>query len=124
MTLHASQSLATFSASVTHPTFSHFVSPSSIFSCCFHLLHFSSNILVVTRRSSSWPKQVAWYLHILSMSDLVVSASQNTVLFDFFAVHEIRSTLHRDHISVASSFFCTCFEMTQASHKYIRIGSI
>ena len=33
---HASQSLIDFSASVTHPTYSHFISPSNIsFHCCF-----------------------------------------------------------------------------------------
>ena len=47
------------------------------------------------------------------MSDHIVTASRITVSFDFFAVHEIRSTLHMNHISVASSFFCSCFEFFQ-----------
>ena len=29
----------------------------------------------------------------------------------FFAVNEIRSILRRNHISLASSFFCSCFKI-------------
>ena len=43
---------------------------------------------------------------------------------NFFAVHEIRSILHRNHISVASSFFSSCLEIVQALQSYTRIGSI
>ena len=58
------------------------------------------------------------------MSDLVVLAC-NTVLFDFFAVHEISRILCR-HISVAFNFFCicNCFEIVQSLHPLIRMGSV
>ena len=49
------------------------------------------------------------------MSDLVESASRNTISLDFFPVHEIRG------ISVV---FCSCFEIVLAWHPYIRQGSI
>ena len=111
------------------PTLNNFVSPSNIFSHCFPLLCFPLIILIVTRCSIFFllitkPKKLAWHLLILFMSDLVVSASCNTVLFDFFAVHEIHSILQRNQMSVASSFFCTCFEIVQALHPYVRMGSI
>ena len=57
------------------------------------------------------------------MSDLVVSASQNAVSFDFF-VREIHSIFHRNHISLASCFYCSCFEIVQASHLYTKMCSI
>ena len=71
---------------------------------------FPSTIPVVTRCSVlsflvSWPKK----------SDRIVSASRNTVLLDFFVVHEIHS--------FASSFFI-CLEIVQTLRPYIRIGSI
>ena len=73
----------------------------TFFSCCFPCI----------------PSIISWRLCILFMSDLFM-------LFDFFAVQEIRSILHRNHISVASSFFCNCFEIALASHPYIIMGSI
>ena len=48
-----------------------------------------------------------------------MSASGNNVSFDFFTVHETCSSIQRNHISVASNFFCTCFETVQVSHPYI-----
>ena len=129
MTFKASLSLITFSASVTLPTLNHFVTLSNIFSHCFLLLRFQSIIPVVARYSSfslliTWPKKVAWRLHIFCMSNLVVSAFRNTVQQHFFAVHKILCIHQRNHIFVASSFFCTCFEIVQALHPYIRTGSI
>ena len=44
----------------------------------------------------TWPKKIAWHLCILFMNDLVVSASRNTISFDFFAVNEIRNILQRN----------------------------
>ena len=62
---------------------------------------------------------------ILFMSDLIVSASRNSVSFNIFAVHEICSFLRRDQISVAFSFFfCNCFEIVQALQPYIRMGLV
>ena len=100
----------------------HLVHP--IYSCCF-----PSIMPVVTRCSSfcflfSWPKKFALHVHILFMGDFVVSAFCNTILYDFFAVHEIHSILHRNRISVGSSFFCNCFEIIQAFYPFIRMGSI
>ena len=106
MTFYASLSFIALSVSVTLPTLSHFVSPSNIFSNCFPLLRFPSFIPVITKCSSfsldiTWPKKVARRLCILFMGDLVVSTSCNTVLFDFFAFHDIYSILQRNHISVS-----------------------
>ena len=42
-----------------------------------------------------------------------MSASCDTVSFDFFAVHEIRSILRTNHISVASSFYYTCLKLSR-----------
>ena len=115
-----------FSASVTLPNWKTLlVSPFNILSRSFRLLRFSSS----TRCSSfplliTWTKKVARRLRILFISDLVVLASRNTVSFDFFEVDKIRSIHLKNHISVASSFFCTCFEIVEASHPYIRTGSI
>ena len=109
-------SFLTFSTSVTRPTLSPFVSPSNIFSRCYPLMRFPSNAVVTRCTSLSliiiWPKKVAWRLRILFLSDLVY-ASRNTVSFDFFAVHEIRSILQMNHISFASSFVCKCFKSVQ-----------
>ena len=85
-------------------------------SSCHKMFHFLSSYGML--------KKGCLHLWILFMRDLVVSASQNAVLFDFFAVHEICSILHRNHISVGSSFICGCFEIVQVSHSYIRMGSI
>ena len=118
MTFHASPSLVALSASVTLPTLRHFFSPSNIFSCCVFLDRSSCHKMI------TWPRMVAWRLHILFMSDHVASAFCIIVSFDFFAVHEIRSILQWNDISVAFSFFCTCFKIVQVTHPYIRIGSI
>ena len=104
MTFHASLSLITFSAFVTLPTLNHFVSPFNIFSHCVSLMRFPSIIPVVTRYPSfslfiTWPNKVACHLRILLVS------------FDLFAVYDIHSILQRNHISVVSNFFCTCFEI-------------
>ena len=76
MTFHASLSFVAFSAFVTLPSLSYFVSLSNIFSHCFPLLFFSSIIPVVTRSSSfsfliTWPKKVGWRVHSPFMSDLL-----------------------------------------------------
>ena len=97
--------LVAFRAAITLLTLSLFVRSSNIYSHCFPLLRFLSIIYNF-------------------MSDLVMSAFRNTVSSDVFAVQEILSILRRNHISVASTFYCTCFEIVQASHPYIRMGSI
>ena len=94
------KSLVTFSASVTHPTHTHLVSSSNIFSHCFPLLCFPFIIPVATKCFSSsflntWPKTVAWCLHILTMSDHVVPASRRTVSLDFSNIHKICNILLR-----------------------------
>ena len=59
--------------------------------------------------------KVAWHLNILLMRYLV-SARGKPVSFDFFAVHEIFSFLPlRNHMSVATSFSCSCIEIVKAS---------
>ena len=127
MTFYASLPLTAFSAPVTRPTLSLFVSPSNIFLHYLYMQHFPSIIPVVTRCSSfslliTWPKMGAWHLCTLFMGDLV-SASRNTVSFDVFAVHEIRSIYERsNHISVASNFFCTRFEIIKASKSIQQNG--
>ena len=126
ITFHISLSLFIFSASVTHPTFSHFLSRSNIFSCCFPLLQsfqLSQDILV-SLFSSCVQKRLPGVLHILFMSDLVLLASHITGLNDFFAVHEFCIFLCMNHISVVPSFFDNCFEIVQALHPYTRMGSI
>ena len=67
---------------------------------------------------------VAWRFHILFISNFIVSASCNTISFDFYAFHQICIILHKKNILVASSFFCGCFAIVQASHPFIRMGSI
>ena len=114
---HPSLSIpSTFSASVTRK-FSHFVSPFNIFSWYIFLGFRLSQDVLLSLFSSHCQKRLPWCLGILFTSDLVVSlsASPNPVLFDFFAVHEIHSILCMNHISVADSFFCSCFEIVQAS---------
>ena len=99
MIFHASLSpiAFSFSASFTSPTFSQFVRSVNIFSRCFPLLCFSSIMPVVTR-CSSFPlsshghKNVTLYLHILLISDRVVLASRNTVLFANKSYHTIPCT--------------------------------
>ena len=44
-----------------------------------------------------------------------------TASFDVFALLEIYSIHCRKHISVSSSLFCSCFEIIQAWHPYIRL---
>ena len=107
----------------------HFVSLYNIFSPPLLLLHFPLIISVLTKCSSfsnfiPWPKKVACCLHISFMSGLGVSASPNIVSFDFFAVHEICSILLKNHIHVASDFFCSYFQIVHALHPYIWVGSI
>ena len=110
ITFHASLSLVAFSASAARPTVCHFVSPFSIFSRCFSLLHFPSIIPGFTRFSRfslliTRQEKVFCRLRILFMSDLV-SATYNNVSFDFFSDHKIRSILRKNQISFASSFLC------------------
>ena len=110
MIFHPCRSLIAYSASVTRPSLSPFISSTIIFSLCFALLHLLLIIPAVTRCSSfsliTWPKKVC-SLHILSTSDIFGSASHNTISF---AVLDILNILHKNHISVASSFFCSCSE--------------
>ena len=118
-------SLVAFSAYVTHPTFSHLGSPSNIFSPRFRLLHFPSIILAVTRCSfslflSHGRKRLSGiYVFYLIINDHIMLPSCNTVSFDFFAVHAICSIFHMNHISIVSSFCCTCFEIVRAWHLCI-----
>ena len=80
-----------------------------IFFFCFPLLCFP----VVTRCSSFSPlKQVAWCLCTLFMSDLVVSASCNTVLYDFFAVHDVLSILCRVTFLLLQFFIVTVLKLS------------
>ena len=59
-------------------------------------------------------KKIAWHFCILFMYDLVSSSCIcNTVLFDCFAVHEIRSIIRRKDISVASSFFVAVLKLSR-----------
>ena len=64
------------------------------------------------------------FCHISIIQGEVVSVSNNTVSFDVFAVHEIRSNFHGNHIFVASSFFHSCFEIVQALYLHTSMGSI
>ena len=66
-------------------------------------------------------RKIAWYLHIQFMSDLVVSASRNTVSFDFFAVHEIYNILRRNQFLLPHISFVTGLKL---SRPRIRMGSI
>ena len=95
----------------------------------FPLLRFPPIIPVIIRCSSfflfnKWPKKVVWLLCFLFMSDFIMSDSRNTILFDFFAVLEICSILRRNHISIASSFFCNCFKTVQALHLIHQNGFV
>ena len=116
--------IVAFSASVTRPTFSNFFGPTcAIFSfnhsrCHKMFLFLSSNHVA--------KKKAAWCLCYLCKSYLIVLSHRNTniISFDFFAVQEIRSIFRMNHISVASSFFCNCFEIVQASHPFFRMDSI
>ena len=115
MIFYASLSLVASTAFVTLSTSGHFFSP-YIFQRCFTLLRFPSIIPVVTKCSSfpllmTWTQKKLLGVYVFYFMSDRVSASRNTVSFDFFAVHEIRSILRRNHIFVASSFFCTCFGM-------------
>ena len=125
MTLFASRCLIPFSASVTRPT----LSPSNIFSpaafsfnhsSCHNVSQFLSS-LHMTKKDLTFS-----HLHVLFISDLVVSASHNTknILFDLFAIHKIRNILGKNHISVASCFFCNCFNIFQNLHPHIRMDKI
>ena len=122
MTFHASLSLIAFSASVTLPALSQIVNLSNIFSnfslvaFSFYPFSFHNNIIQLYSSFSlliTWPKKVAWRLHILFMDGLVVSASCDTVSFDFFAGHEIRSIVRKNHISFASVSFVTVLKLSR-----------
>ena len=67
-------------------------------------------------------KKVVWRLRILFMSDIVLSASRYTVLFDLFAVHEIPNILPGYLISDAFTLICSYFEIVQNSHLEIQNG--
>ena len=54
-------------------------------------------------------------------SCLDMSASHDTVFFDFSDIREVCSVLHRKHISIASRFFCSCFQIVQIFHPYVRM---
>ena len=91
---HASLSLVAFTVSVTC-IFSHFVSPPYNLCRCFPLLWFSLILSAVTRCFLIIrPNKAIWCFRIIFMSDLM-SASRNTVSFDFIAVHEIPSIFVR-----------------------------
>ena len=79
--------------------------PSLDHSSCHKMSSFS---LLIT-----WPKTVAWHLYILFMGDLVVSASFNTISFDFFAVHEICSILRRNHILLPQVYFLSVLKLSR-----------
>ena len=104
ITFHASLALVAF----TPPPLSHFVSQSNIFPCCVLPRSFklSQDILISLFSSQGQgQKNFLWRLRTLFMSDLVVSASRNTVLFDFFAVHEIRRFLCRNQMPPEYNIF-------------------
>ena len=107
--------LVAFITSVTHPTFSHFVGPYEILpQLPIFPLRSSFSLLII------WPNKVAWHLQILLIfitSYLFVPAFRIYFSFDFFAVHEIRSNLLGGHVSVASSFFCSCFVIVQQTSR-------
>ena len=123
----SSLSLTTFSTILPRLSLSHFVSTSQYPLTLFSLAAFSfkhSNCHKPSLFSPHGQKKVALHLCILYMSDLLVSASRNSVSFDFFAINEICSILCKNHISVVSSSSCNCFEIVQALHPYIGRGSI
>ena len=124
VSFHIPRSLVAFRISTTLPAPSQLASPSVILSRCFPLLRFPSIIPVVTRCSNfslliTRPKNVVCRVRILFTSALDVWASFSTVSFDFLAIHDIFIILLRNHISTASSFFCACLDIVQASHPYI-----
>ena len=122
MTFHAFLSLIAFSVSVTRPTPSHFVIPSNLlFSpAALSVDHSSCHKMFLFLSSHHRAKNVPSRLPILFMRDLVVSASRSSVSFGFFAFHEIRSILHGTHFFLPP----ISFEIVQASHPYIRMGSM
>ena len=93
---------------LVHPTSFLVVFPSCVFLQSFQL----SQDVLVSLFSSGGQKKVAWRILILFINDLVVSATRNTVSFDFSAFHEIRSILRRNHISAASRFFVTVLKLS------------
>ena len=118
MTFHTSLFLVAFSASVTRPTLSRFVSPSNIFYsaflCCVFLQSFQlSKDVLVSLLSRHVRKKVALRLRTLFISGLVLSASLNIASLDFFAVHEIRSILRWNCISFASFSFPPDFKLSK-----------
>ena len=119
MTFQASQSFVAISASMILLTSSHFVCP-PIFLRCFPLLCFSSIIPVVTRCPVSlisspgqkrFPGVYLFYLLVILFLLLITPFH-----LIFVVVHNFRGILQRKHISVASSFFCSCFKIAQALH--------
>ena len=118
MNFHASLIFVAFSASVTRPTFSHFLAHPSfllVFPCCVYFDHSSWHGIFLFLSSHLMAKRGCLALRILFMSDLAVPSSCNTVLFDFFAVYKILSVFLSNHISVATSFCFSCFDIVQGS---------
>ena len=62
---------------------------------------------------------------VLFLSDLIVLLSMrlSTASYAVFAVHVTWRILLKNHISVTSIFFCSCFQIVQALHPYISRGS-
>ena len=124
MTFHIFISLVAFGASLTHPIFSHFAGPSNIFPCRFYLFP-----LVITRCASfsvliTWQKRFAWRLCILFYTyifNLRVILCQLLVTLNLLSLQSMRFVA----FSLGIKFlFCSCFEIVQALHPYIKMGSI
>ena len=141
MTFHTCEFLFIISVSVTRPTSTPsthlnsssllvylslvlplatlFVHPTSFLAFFLRSFHMLQDVPI------SLLKKVAWHLHILFMSDLVVSAFHNTVSFDFFVVHEICIIL------IGTSFLLPLVSLAALLkssrlriHSFIRMGSI
>ena len=104
MIFHESRTVVTFSASLTHPTLSPFLEIDQIFLSLFSLASFldpsCSHSMPQTLFSSHGRKRMPGIYVFYFLSDRVVSASRDTVSFEFFVFHEIRSILLRSHIFV------------------------
>ena len=122
MTFHASHTLGHFNLFVTRPPPGHFDSPSNIFSHCFTLLPFPSILLL--KLSLDIPNFQLLCFHTRPkkdclVSDILLSASCNTALFDFFAVHEISSIPLKNQ-----TFPWWLLKIVQAPDPYTRLGTI
>ena len=64
-----------------------------------------------------------YHLCILGLNDLIVSASHKTASFDFLAIHDIHSSLHRSYKHLAELNTLVRFHNIFCLHHELDLGT-